>query len=132
MVQYSTTEYSELHEPIPGAIQAVLQEVVAKLCTNKETCIFHNCFYYFLHPLYICSLLLWHLKECWKDCRLTESILRAINLVNVQKYSKGTVMQCKEGTSTQLQRYIICQALWHHINRKWEWGLYQLHTIDTD
>jgi len=31
----------------------LLQALVAELCINKEMCIFHNCFHYFDHPLYI-------------------------------------------------------------------------------
>ena len=52
-VQYSTTDYSELiYKSISRRIQAVGQQMLAQLCINKGMCIFHNCFHYFVHPVY--------------------------------------------------------------------------------
>jgi len=42
-----------IHDSIPRGIQAVLQTAVAKLCINKKLRIFHDCFHYFDHPLYV-------------------------------------------------------------------------------
>jgi len=40
-----------LYESIPRRIQAVLQANGTPLHINKEMCILHNCFHYFVHPL---------------------------------------------------------------------------------
>jgi hypothetical protein len=41
-----------LYESIPRRIQAALQAMIAQLRINKEMCIFHSCFHYFVRPLY--------------------------------------------------------------------------------
>jgi hypothetical protein len=53
VVQFPLESNQNIHDSIPRGIQAVLQTVVAKLCINKEMCIFHNCFHCFDHPFYI-------------------------------------------------------------------------------
>jgi hypothetical protein len=39
-----------LYESIPRRIQAVLKENGIRLHINKEMCVLHNCFHYFVYP----------------------------------------------------------------------------------
>ena len=54
MIQHPTIE--NLYESILRRIHAVLRQMVAQLRINKEKYIFHNCFHYFVHPLYVLQL----------------------------------------------------------------------------
>ena len=52
MVQNVTTEYSELISIYSKRIKPYYRQILAHLRIDEEMCIFRNCFYYFVSPVY--------------------------------------------------------------------------------
>jgi len=70
------------------------RKTVAHLCSNKDVVIFHNCFRYFVQPMYI--LLVencWSIAETSSDCcvRVTERFVQKVQII----YFVSLILLCK-------------------------------------